>query len=267
MEVVTPDPEVFALLPTLLPEYWAPMSRLAAPPGTGTTPTRVRVDVVAEGDRYHVVENQTVVERPRWDDLPGTLEFVLARSLIRDSGAEALLHGAGLSIGGEGLLLVGPSGRGKSSLAIQLAGLGHPLITDDFLLIHEGGRVEGARRHAKLDTQTLDSLNIDPESTVHWHTGAGEAWIDPEELGGWARQPLVVRWLVFLGPDRSTDALQRISEARAIELLLESRAPDRGGRSLKVLTELLEGSEALELSASSHASALSLVMKGIASHP
>jgi len=259
--VVSEDPDVVSLIPKLLPEYWTPRPHLESAGQTSKARHHVRVEVRRDGSGGYVVEAGAAITRcPTWSDVPGTLEFVLAQSLIRDSGAAAQVHGAGVSVGGEALLLVGPSGRGKSSLALQLTRLGHPLITDDFLLIHQGGRVEGARRHAKLDAQTLALLGIDPQGTVLWHNDADEAWVDPETLSGWVRHPVGARWIVFLAAERSMDVLQPIPDTYALELLLRSRGPDRSGRSLPVLAELLHAAQAFELNASSHASALSSVL-------
>jgi HPr kinase/phosphorylase len=43
----------------------------------------------------------------------------------------AVLHATSVAVDGKGLLIVGPSGSGKSSLALQLIGLGAVLIADD----------------------------------------------------------------------------------------------------------------------------------------
>ena len=84
----------------------------------------------------------------------------LAR-LVFDASMTALrrcglfeLHGAGLvePRGGEGYLVVGPSGSGKSTLTTQLARAGWRYLSDDSLLLYEGGakfegdgaRAEGA---------------------------------------------------------------------------------------------------------------------------
>ncbi len=43
----------------------------------------------------------------------------------------AVLHATSVAVDGRGLLIMGPSGSGKSSLALQLIGLGAVLIADD----------------------------------------------------------------------------------------------------------------------------------------
>lgn len=44
---------------------------------------------------------------------------------------EGVLHGSAVALEGRGLLILGPSGSGKSSLALQLVALGAGLIADD----------------------------------------------------------------------------------------------------------------------------------------
>ncbi|MDM7931221.1 HPr kinase/phosphorylase [Tabrizicola sp.] len=42
-----------------------------------------------------------------------------------------ILHGSCVAVEGRGLLILGPSGSGKSSLALRLIGLGAVLVADD----------------------------------------------------------------------------------------------------------------------------------------
>jgi serine kinase of HPr protein (carbohydrate metabolism regulator) len=46
-----------------------------------------------------------------------------------------MVHGSAVAIDGNGLLLLGPSGSGKSDLALRLIDRGAKLICDDILLI------------------------------------------------------------------------------------------------------------------------------------
>jgi len=50
------------------------------------------------------------------------------------------IHGTAVAIGGQGVLLLGPSGSGKSDLAIRLIDRGARLVADDYVLAEaEGG--------------------------------------------------------------------------------------------------------------------------------
>ena len=49
----------------------------------------------------------------------------------------AAVHGTALAADGRGVLIVGPSGSGKSSIAIQMASLGARLISDDIVWLFD----------------------------------------------------------------------------------------------------------------------------------
>ncbi len=50
----------------------------------------------------------------------------------------ALIHGTGISYEGKGLLIMGPSGSGKSDLALRMIGCGAILIGDDYVELSQG---------------------------------------------------------------------------------------------------------------------------------
>jgi HPr kinase/phosphorylase len=53
------------------------------------------------------------------------------------------LHASAVAVEGRGVLITGPSGSGKSSLALELIGMGASLVADDGVLLSRGpeGRV------------------------------------------------------------------------------------------------------------------------------
>ena len=54
--------------------------------------------------------------------------------------ASTIVHGSCVAVSGQGLLILGPSGSGKSSLALRLLSLGAGLVADDrTALTVEGG--------------------------------------------------------------------------------------------------------------------------------
>jgi hypothetical protein len=79
---------------------------------------------------------------------PASRERAALARLIFDASMTALrrcglfeLHGAGLiePLTGTGLLIIGPSGSGKSTLTTQLARAGWNYLSDDSLLLRDGG--------------------------------------------------------------------------------------------------------------------------------
>lgn len=62
----------------------------------------------------------------------------LAFFLRNRLGAEITVHGVLVEIFGVGVLILGPSGIGKSESALELITRGHRLIADDMVIVHRG---------------------------------------------------------------------------------------------------------------------------------
>ena len=65
-------------------------------------------------------------------------------------GPELLLHASCVAVHGRGLLILGPSGTGKSALALQMMALGADLVSDDQTLIWAHSNRLLARAPAQL---------------------------------------------------------------------------------------------------------------------
>ena len=106
------------------------------------------------------------------------LTFALLALL--DGAGRYPLHAAGLvAPGGEGVLLVGPSDAGKSTMTLHLVRQGWAFLTDDSVLLHRtaDGAVEAApfRRDFGLDP---DAADLFPEL-------AGTAAAQPTDAAKW----------------------------------------------------------------------------------
>ncbi|MBL0924718.1 MAG: HPr kinase/phosphatase C-terminal domain-containing protein [Sphingomonadaceae bacterium] len=53
--------------------------------------------------------------------------------------SQELIHGTAVAINGNGILLVGPSGSGKSDLALRLIDRGSVLVSDDIVILSNVG--------------------------------------------------------------------------------------------------------------------------------
>jgi HPr kinase/phosphorylase len=75
----------------------------------------------------------------------------------------ATLHATAVSVAGRGVLIRGPAGCGKSSLALQLMALGAGLISDDLVtLIAHDAEVELARPPGVPDAVRIEARGIGP---------------------------------------------------------------------------------------------------------
>lgn len=63
--------------------------------------------------------------------------MTLATSDPRPGPRDSVVHGSAVRIGDAGVLVVGPSGSGKSSLCVELLALGAGLIADDRTRVYE----------------------------------------------------------------------------------------------------------------------------------
>lgn len=81
-----------------------------------------------------------------------------------EAAATASIHGVLLEVSGVGILIVGPSGIGKSESALDLVTRGHRLIADDLIIVSRyGDRVVGrGSDHAgtHMEIRGLGIINI-----------------------------------------------------------------------------------------------------------
>ena len=86
--------------------------------------------------------------------------FRAARGQRPESNTVRTLHAAAVEHAGRALLLVGPAGAGKTTLALALARSGNRLLADDFAPIDSEGRVLACPVAARLDRGTLRRIGL-----------------------------------------------------------------------------------------------------------
>ncbi|MDA5093208.1 HPr kinase/phosphatase C-terminal domain-containing protein [Aliiroseovarius sp. KMU-50] len=69
---------------------------------------------------------------------------------VLTTDARGFLHATTVSIAGQGVMLIGPSGSGKSSLALELIGLGAKLVADDLTRVASGAETPTAYAPDKM---------------------------------------------------------------------------------------------------------------------
>ena len=83
--------------------------------------------------------------------------FRIPLSWIAHTFGGEMIHGAGVVFDDQAVLLLGPGGAGKSTLALAAAQSGLPLLGDDFLMV-SGLEAQAIYRRVKAHDETLEIL-------------------------------------------------------------------------------------------------------------
>ncbi len=162
----------------------------------------------------------------RFRALPSLLaaaEFSALGHLLARSRGETHLHASGAEVGGRAVLALGASGAGKSGLALAWSVAGRPLVSDDVVLVDEGGRVAGVPRLVKAARRLLSRSGLAEGDTVAPDRCCSALWWDPAEKGGgWSRRrlPVAVVARVRYEP-RAALQVQGLDPARGLRVLLD----------------------------------------------
>ena len=99
---------------------------------------------IVELDRQvHIFHNRACIARCAINELVPTLKAHITEQVTLKSSPDIALHSACLLSGGRGLLVSGPPGAGKTTLAVHLMEAGFAYAADDIVLIAPDGRATG----------------------------------------------------------------------------------------------------------------------------
>jgi hypothetical protein len=189
----------------------------------------------------HVVDDETTYEDHSLVAALGRLEWLAVNAALANREGFFCLHGAalGLPLDRSGVVLVGGSGRGKTTLALGLMLRGFAPFSDDVCLI---------------DPRTLELHAL----RRAFHVGDG-TWAALEPLGGprrpsetvagffsppqWASAPVPVRWVLFpeYRPQQKPALIPLSASEAAREILAETLRFERAPRlALEMAARLTE---------------------------
>ena len=179
----------------------------------------VQTDPGREGGT--VQYGDTTVRCESRSDLISTVEFEATLALLAHLPRYAQLHASGAVVDGGAVLAMGPSGSGKSNLAMAWHRAGHRLLGDDAVLLTKDGGARAFARLMKLDLDRAQVYRIDLERTLTFDPTAREIWYDPCEGAGWeteVRPVRVVAWVRW----RPGSALQvrRLDRAEGLNRMI-----------------------------------------------
>lgn len=154
--------------------------------------------------------------------VPATLFANAIQPMLANHTGGVNLHGSAVAIEGKAVAFVGPSGRGKTTLAGAFAKAGHPFLTEDVIQIeHTGGGflLVPQAPHLRLHADSAAFLlECDEEMLCE---SDSKTVIEASEHLAFGAQSLPLRAVVILGPgDRPEPMLRPISRLEGIGQLL-----------------------------------------------
>lgn len=192
------------------------------------------------------------------------LEWRITSGILDQLGHFIQMHSAGLVRGKRALLLVGPSGSGKSSLALALLLRGWKCLSDEIILIDpKSGLVMPFPRSFHIHEDTLEMMSGIRMAGGVYFDNAGKRRLDPGLfLGEWVAGPALPEWIVF--PEYNPGGqggLVRVGHTEAVTRLISQsiNLVDHADRGLDVLTGLAGRIGCLKLSAGGLNEAVSLL--------
>lgn len=111
-----------------------------------------------------------------------------------------ILRGDAIRVGDQCLACIGPSGVGKSTLAVALAKRGYPILADDLVVMDAQCRVLPSFPQIKLGQGTADRLDLDTSKLNRTRPTSQRFSIPVDRCGN--ADPIALRWVYIL--DTST---------------------------------------------------------------
>ena len=178
--------------------------RAFGPVAVAPAATLPRFALVREADGWAVRQDDALVHTG--EDFPtalATLEWHLLTAALRDRDADFALHAAALRLPGRraSLLLIGESGKGKTTLALALMQRGFTPYGDDVALLDPRTLdVRSFRRAFHIRPGTWQALAALRDPLAPWPPGSDRPDATPEGYylpPRWAPNPAPVRWVLF----------------------------------------------------------------------
>lgn len=191
-------------------------------PGSGAPDL---VLAVLDDRGYSVRGRQEHLGTPTLPEAVSLLEQLLTRELARSLEGVRVIHGAAVATPTGTLLIPGPGGAGKSTLATGLAGRGCPLLGDDVVLLSLDDRlIHPFKRLLRIDDRAAAIFRLTPPPGALRVLFPGRSFFHPRDLGStWARPSRLAAVVLPRRRDdhRGRPALTDVSGGAAVKEILE----------------------------------------------
>lgn len=207
------------------------------------------VTVRREGGHYVIRragDPAEVVQVPSLAAALGPLEWALTCELLAASGHLVQIHAAGCTLGGRAIVMLGPSGVGKSTLAYLWSRAGIPLLGDDVVCVDRSALLQPFKRLFKLDPAAVIRAGATLEDTPLWAAESDEAWYDPVAGAGWAQPAPLAAVLLARRRVDAPATFRPLTKVDALAALMASVIPTglTGGAAFEVLASAIQSARA-----------------------
>lgn len=162
-------------------------------------------------------------------------EWALTERLMAAVASDIHVHAGGAVGPHGGMLALGRSGAGKSTIAFHWSRMGFRALGDDIVRIDGRGHAAPFPRIFKIPDRVASEAGIDVERTIGWRADCDEVWVEP--AAGWSDAApvcLVAHARFVPGTDTTVEQLPRTALLAA---LMESVVPS--GRAPRAAFETL----------------------------
>ncbi len=237
-------PDAVAALAAVFPDYRLKTADPSTESGAGSAPRPDLELLPAPNLGWTLNSFGTPDPTPEGRDLPavfGRMERQLADLLALGTRPALLIHAGGAVVGGQGVLLAGPSGSGKSSLSTALAVAGCRIWGDDAVVLNRDGQARPFKRLLKLHAGAREALALDPPAGALAALYPEASFFHPRDLGtSWA-EPAPVNHVVFVRRGGAGVATSSLSAAEGVRGLLDlALGPADRATSLAGLVEAVQ---------------------------
>lgn len=215
--ITSPSSEIARQVTALFPSYAVPEYDASANETYHLCGLQSAWVIGAAGDTPEPVDELS--------DALAAVENLVAVRLLGLNAQLTHLHAAGFVADSAAVVVLGQSGAGKSSLALEMSVRGLATLGDDVLFIAEDGVAAPFKRLFKVHPQRLTERSVPTSPSLDWLSDEEEAWFDPATAGGWAT-PTPISRVAHIRYERGASLTVRsLTKPETLSLLIASLFP------------------------------------------